>query len=206
MSINGDGRKGGRGQCSFCGQWDGNIAFHEAWECKLNPVSMAGSSYPTEQLNKLKETVKEINRADQSLNDAMNDAAANFAASLLGIGKEDSHECTYDADGAACPKCGKTAIEHSPLQTDVTKPIVTQKGLQIHCDTCLKLLTKPGALVFSPPSEGTPMNVTKHHICIECYELLANVMGLSYNFSRKQIVTSIEEILPQAQADTIKKI
>lgn len=26
-------RKGGRGQCSLCGEWHGNVSYHEAWEC-----------------------------------------------------------------------------------------------------------------------------------------------------------------------------
>jgi hypothetical protein len=26
-------RKGGRGKCRHCGQWENNVSYHEAWEC-----------------------------------------------------------------------------------------------------------------------------------------------------------------------------
>ena len=26
-------RKGGRGKCQYCGQWENNVSYHEAWEC-----------------------------------------------------------------------------------------------------------------------------------------------------------------------------
>ena len=28
-----DDRKGGRGQCRHCGEWENNVSYHEAWEC-----------------------------------------------------------------------------------------------------------------------------------------------------------------------------
>ena len=32
MMIDED-RKGGRGKCRYCGQWENNVSFHEEWEC-----------------------------------------------------------------------------------------------------------------------------------------------------------------------------
>lgn len=26
-------RKGGRGQCPLCGEWENNVSYHEVWEC-----------------------------------------------------------------------------------------------------------------------------------------------------------------------------
>ena len=31
-------RKGGRGQCSMCGEWHNNVAYHEAWECPSRTI------------------------------------------------------------------------------------------------------------------------------------------------------------------------
>ena len=28
-----DDRKGGRGKCRHCGEWENNVSYHEAWEC-----------------------------------------------------------------------------------------------------------------------------------------------------------------------------
>ena len=28
-----DDRKGGRGKCRYCGEWENNVSYHEAWEC-----------------------------------------------------------------------------------------------------------------------------------------------------------------------------
>ncbi len=39
--------------------------------------------------------------------------------------------------------------------------------LEIYCDYCHEELTKPGAILLSPPdSEG---RVVKIHICVACY-------------------------------------
>ena len=39
--------------------------------------------------------------------------------------------------------------------------------LRIRCSMCKKLLTVPGALIFSPPDrEG---KTYKYHICYDCY-------------------------------------
>lgn len=39
--------------------------------------------------------------------------------------------------------------------------------LKIECNICNKLLTVPGALIFSPPDwEG---KTYKYHICCDCY-------------------------------------
>jgi len=32
-----DDRKGGRGKCGRCGQWENNVSYHESWECGLSP-------------------------------------------------------------------------------------------------------------------------------------------------------------------------
>jgi hypothetical protein len=28
-----EGRKGGRGKCQYCGQWENNVSYHEVHEC-----------------------------------------------------------------------------------------------------------------------------------------------------------------------------
>jgi hypothetical protein len=47
-------RKGGRGKCPKCGQWENNVAYHEAWECAgREPVpSDDNDTTPTEQFAK----------------------------------------------------------------------------------------------------------------------------------------------------------
>lgn len=63
------------------------------------------------------------------------------------------------------------------------------KGLLIRCDICKKPLKKPGALLFSPPSEvpyvteDDIVNVSvtiKTHICVKCIKkfdaILKNVL------------------------------
>lgn len=37
----------------------------------------------------------------------------------------------------------------------------------LHCDVCGRILTEPGALLFSPPANGT---CSKWHICVTCFE------------------------------------
>lgn len=39
--------------------------------------------------------------------------------------------------------------------------------MNIICNICDSLLREPGALAFSPPDEKS--NVTKIHICVECW-------------------------------------
>lgn len=39
------------------------------------------------------------------------------------------------------------------------------------CDKCRKELTDFGGLAFSPPNKyGAANNVSKHHLCVDCWE------------------------------------
>ncbi len=42
------------------------------------------------------------------------------------------------------------------------------------CDFCKEELTEFGALLFSPPSEGT---VEKFHLCVPCYGKVNDLRG-----------------------------
>jgi len=44
------------------------------------------------------------------------------------------------------------------------------------CDKCKKELKKNGALLFSPPSDGSNM-VIKWHLCKKCYYLVENFIN-----------------------------
>lgn len=44
-------RKSGRGQCQYCGQWENNVSYHEAWECP-NRVQ-AAPDWLVERMDKL---------------------------------------------------------------------------------------------------------------------------------------------------------
>jgi len=35
--MNIENKLGGRGKCQFCGEWENNVSYHEAWECLKNP-------------------------------------------------------------------------------------------------------------------------------------------------------------------------
>lgn len=125
--------------------------------------------------------------------------------------KPSQHKCTYDCDGGSCKKCGKSLSESlfeglskSPIvaQEKLTKPVPPKdelskafdeffteenvvppepKGLVIHCSSCEKQITQPGALLFSPPYKN--QNITeKYHLCMECYQLVCDVLGIDFNF------------------------
>lgn len=55
-----------------------------------------------------------------------------------------------------------------PIQNRMKK----QVGLLINCEACHKLITEPGALIFSPPQRGM---CGKHHLCRKCYYLLYDI-------------------------------
>lgn len=42
--------------------------------------------------------------------------------------------------------------------------------MKIRCDSCRKVLKKPGGLLFSPPNWR--MRVQKFHLCKKCYKPL----------------------------------
>jgi len=45
--------------------------------------------------------------------------------------------------------------------------------MKINCDKCGKVLDKPGALVFSPPSNNALVgqSTLKFHFCVGCWDL-----------------------------------
>lgn len=48
--------------------------------------------------------------------------------------------------------------------------------MKIKCNRCQQVLTKPGALVFSPPEENVSI---KFHICDECWPQIAmHIQGI----------------------------
>ena len=55
-NLNEQTLKGGRGQCSLCGEWHNNVSYHEAHECV---PSDDGDTTPTEQFAKRMERVME---------------------------------------------------------------------------------------------------------------------------------------------------
>jgi hypothetical protein len=54
-------------------------------------------------------------------------------------------------------------------------------GLHFVCDGCETPLTKPGALLFSPPYRTR--NITeKYHLCLDCYERVCNLLDIEFTF------------------------
>jgi len=49
-------RKGGRGQCRYCGEWENNVSFHEAHFCLKNKL---GEELRNIRLNQPKVSLKE---------------------------------------------------------------------------------------------------------------------------------------------------
>lgn len=45
----------------------------------------------------------------------------------------------------------------------------TRKELRLSCRKCGGAITEPGALIFTPPTEGS-YAVEKWHICVGCWE------------------------------------
>lgn len=41
--MNNETRKGGRGKCKFCGEFENNVSYHEAWECSKRIVKAYGN-------------------------------------------------------------------------------------------------------------------------------------------------------------------
>jgi hypothetical protein len=52
-------------------------------------------------------------------------------------------------------------------------------GLQIQCEKCGKILTRPGALIFSPPDMGSECKKT--HLCSNCYDGQGGIMHLVHS-------------------------
>lgn len=60
-----------------------------------------------------------------------------------------------------------------------------KRGLRIKCFKCKKPITKPAALLFSPPSPPSLMDwcdVTKFHICKSCYNRVFDFVRNASNF------------------------
>lgn len=64
----------------------------------------------------------------------------------------------------------------------------TVKGLHIKCFKCKKSITKPGGLLFSPPTlilQDEMYDVQKYHICKSCYnrvfDFVRNFVGFTVN-------------------------
>ena len=46
-----DDRKGGRGKCRHCGQYENNVSYHEAWECSKRVI--AAPDWLVERMDKV---------------------------------------------------------------------------------------------------------------------------------------------------------
>lgn len=57
------------------------------------------------------------------------------------------------------------------------KKWINPTGLIINCDCCGEVLTKPGALLFSPPMEKF---VWKYHFCVSCYDKIRKIWNSLY--------------------------
>ena len=85
-------------------------------------------------------------------------------------------------------EAAKTAKEETTKQTQSI-------GLQINCDGCGTHITKPAALVFSPPNN---LNHTKKsHLCHDCYELICDVLGIDDDFSQ-QTKSAVHDMIAKA--------
>jgi hypothetical protein len=207
---------GGRGQCRYCGQWENNVAYHEAHDClEARRIQEAREQAYLEMLDEKKDTPKPIK--SQTLNEIVSDFLGEDkhevkrvpAPTFKKIPKDEldklfedffndkpskpetDHECQYDSDGGSCPKCGKTAVEiQFPKELGNASYLIpgeislidsTPKGLHFKCNGCKQPLTKPGAILFSPPRKnGNSDIVTKFHLCQDCYELCCDVSGFNY--------------------------
>jgi len=82
------------------------------------------------------------------------------------------------------------------LAEEKSAPKSTERtGLQLSCDCCQKPITKPAALVFSPPRDSAVglsydqgLYTKKSHLCHACYELVCDVTGIDNAFPRTPIV------------------
>lgn len=55
--------------------------------------------------------------------------------------------------------------------------------MDVICNRCQQDLTKPGALLFSPPNQGS--KVMKLHLCIKCYGIvMSSIQDIELRTSR----------------------
>ena len=91
---------------------------------------------------------------------------------------EYDHNCDHEWIGSKdcrhshCSKCDSCASLNSCAKPD-NKAYVNRKktektgSLEIDCDKCGNRITRPGALLFSPPVDS---GCRKYHLCTECYD------------------------------------
>ena len=207
---------GGRGPCNFCHEWHNNVAYHSEWECELNPRGFKArqhqESTSADLVSLYESAFEKLTPAKKFPKVIPNELQRSFEEAF---GKCD---CDYPADGAACTKCGRTAVELpvKPSETELDdqyyknldefeaffspKPIESQYsihkeltgtpsipndtakdyvGLNITCSGCQTKITKPAALLFSPPQKHENHDFTKkYHLCRDCFELACIIVGI----------------------------
>lgn len=64
--------------------------------------------------------------------------------------------------------------------------------LNIACDWCHRPLTKPGGLLFGPPTASLrgPLTCQKHHLCRECYEYILVSKGAITMTNEKRVTVT----------------
>ena len=77
-----DDRKGGRGKCRHCGQYENNVSYHEAWECPKRVQAAPDwliermdkvSKMPPPTLEEVKQQFEESERQRKLMDDILKD-------------------------------------------------------------------------------------------------------------------------------------
>lgn len=169
---------GGRGQCRYCGQFENNVALHEAHYCaEANRHRDAAEQAYLEMLDEKKDLPKPIK--SQTLNEVVDDFLGEDKGAFPGAGALFAPAPTFEKT----PKEDLDKIFEDFFNDKPSKPeVIRVKSLMtINCSSCGNQLTKPGAILFSPPRKnGNSDIVTKFHLCQECYELCCDVSGFNY--------------------------
>jgi hypothetical protein len=160
---------GGRGQCRYCGQWENNVAYHEAHDClEARRIQEAREQAYLEMLDEKKDTPKPIK--SQTLNEVVSD--------FLG---EDKHVPAPTFEKTPQDELDKIFEDFFNDKPSKPEVIRVKSLMTINCSACGNQLTKPGAILFSPPRKnGNSDIVTKFHLCHVCYELVCDVSGFNY--------------------------
>lgn len=189
---------GGRGVCPHCHVPQNNVAYHRVHECPQRPEAIEDRYLESLDANPIKEVkaqtfdqfLKEIRESQEMkafvkhMVNPQKEPTLNEVFEEFFTEPTDPHQCRFDSDGGPCRICGKTASEtlFNVLSGKPTpKTPEEPKGLFLYCSSCEKLLTQPGALLFSPPYKTQDIT-EKYHLCLECYELTCDVLGIDFNF------------------------
>jgi len=69
---------------------------------------------------------------------------------------------------------------HPAIHEELTATAKEYTGLQITCSGCQTKITKPAALLFSPPRKQGKHDVAqKYHLCNDCFEIACVITGIN---------------------------